>query len=265
MDNGRYTHVLYHAPCYDGFGAAFAAWRAFGNDATYIPVNYGQGPPMLPPDARVLICDFSYPREELLALRTEVEYLWVLDHHKTAQEELDGLPFVEFDLRHSGAWLTWMHLWGQPVPLFVEYLQDRDLWRFALPDSKGISYALRAYPFDFEVWNELFNDVERLREEAPVVMRLVEQMVSSMCVHQRMEDIGGYEVPTVNATVLFSEVGDELCRLHPSSPFTAYYLDRGDGNRQWGLRARGDFDTSVVAKSLGGGGHPGASGFLEKL
>lgn len=260
-----YTHVLYHANCYDGFGAAFAAWRALGDDATYLPVNYGLKPPSLFPEARVLICDFSYSREELLAFHGSVEHLWVLDHHKTSQEALDGIPFAKFDLAHSGAWLTWVHFFGQPVPEFIEYLEDRDLWRFNLPDSKGVSQALRAYPFDFKVWNELFDDVERLRREAPIVARLTQQLVANMCDHYTMQSIEGYVVPVANATVFFSEVGDELCRRFPDSPFAAYYLDREHGIRQWGLYSRHGFDTSVVAKVLGGGGHAAASGFQQQI
>ena len=35
-------HVLYHANCYDGFGAAWAAWRKLGDDGVvYQAVNYG--------------------------------------------------------------------------------------------------------------------------------------------------------------------------------------------------------------------------------
>ena len=80
-----------------------------------------------------------------------------------------------------------------------------------------------------------------------------------------MGTVVGYTVPIANATVFFSEVGDELCRRFPDAPFAAYYMDREDGLRQWGLRARGGFDTSAVAKKFGGGGHPGASGFTEPI
>jgi len=34
--------VLYHANCLDGFGAAYAAWKKFGDTADYIPVQYGE-------------------------------------------------------------------------------------------------------------------------------------------------------------------------------------------------------------------------------
>jgi oligoribonuclease NrnB/cAMP/cGMP phosphodiesterase (DHH superfamily) len=259
-----YTHILYHGNCYDGFGAAYVAWLRFGSAAQYLAVNYGQDPPQLPQDARVLICDFSYPRGVLLALKERVSHLQVIDHHKTAQVDLEDLPFADFNLDHSGAYLTWLHFFPGPVPEFIRYLEDRDLWLFKLPDSKGISQALRAYPFDFLVWDELFKDVARLRGEAPVIERFTAQMVASMCDHAVFGSVYGYTVPIANATVFFSEVGDELCRRNPKLPFSAYYLDREDGRRQWGLRSRNGFDTSVVAKALGGGGHPAASGFITK-
>jgi uncharacterized protein len=37
--------VLYHANCADGFTAAWIAHGVFGDDAEYVPVQYGQAPP----------------------------------------------------------------------------------------------------------------------------------------------------------------------------------------------------------------------------
>src|SRR5215213_7682080 len=87
------TVVLYHGPdCPDGFGAAYAAWTVLGDGATYVPVNYGKGPPPAAQVAdRLFILDFSYPIETLLALADACEAVVVLDHHKTALEEVKRL------------------------------------------------------------------------------------------------------------------------------------------------------------------------------
>ena len=37
--------VLYHAGCPDGFGAAWACWKKFGDNAEYMPVSHGSPPP----------------------------------------------------------------------------------------------------------------------------------------------------------------------------------------------------------------------------
>jgi len=67
-------------------------------------------------------------------------------------------------------------------------------------------------------------------------------------------------VPVVNATLFFSEVGEEVCQRYPDALSAAHYLDWPD-RRQWGLRSRSGFDCSEVAQRYGGGGHPGAAGF----
>jgi len=82
-----------------------------------------------------------------------------------------------------------------------------------------------------------------------------------MCKNFIIRKIGGYEIPVVNASVLFSEVGHELCLKGLFTKlFSAYYFDRNN-KRQWGLRSIGDFDVSEIAKKYGGGGHRNAAGF----
>lgn len=256
------THVIYHANCYDGFGAAWAAWTRLGSGATYIPAFHNTEPPDFPKDAHVVIVDFSYPRKKILELNKRVASLAILDHHKTAQDDLDDLPFAIFDMDHSGAWLSWEYFRPHvDPPELIEYLEDRDLWRFDLPKSKEVSAALQAYPFEFGVWEELSHDINRLKNEGEAVLRFKNQMVKTVCENARWLDVGGYKIPVANTSVFFSEVGDVLCKMHPKAPFAGYYLDRKDGKRQWGIRSIGEFDVSVVAKKMGGGGHKNASGF----
>ncbi len=37
--------VIYHKHCPDGFGAAYAAWKKFGDAAEYLPASYGDPVP----------------------------------------------------------------------------------------------------------------------------------------------------------------------------------------------------------------------------
>jgi len=267
MTSGK-RFVLYHGNCWDGFGAAWAAWRALGDKATYIPVLYGLPPPDLPRGAVVSILDFSYPRGVLLHLRKMCSALDVLDHHKSAEAELEGLNFCYFDMDRSGAVLAWEWWHGlEPVPLLLKYVQDRDLWRFWLWEGREVTAWLRSYPRDFETWNVLSRQVEsafgRVALEGRALLRLQDQLVEVMCRQVTLIELGGHRVPVANATVFFSDVGERLCQLYPDAPFAAYYMDRADGVRQWGLRSRGDFDVSLVAKAYGGGGHLAAAGFVQ--
>lgn len=254
--------VLYHGNCPDGFGAAYAAWKKYGDDAEYIPVQYGEPIRADLAGHDVLIVDFSYPRDQLEALRAHAASLLVIDHHKTAAEALDGLPYAIFDMHKSGAVLTWEHLHAQPVPPLLLYVQDRDLWAWALADSKEVSAALWCCPRTFGEWDAI--DVSDLATEGAAILRYKRTIIEQMAANTRLRTLGGHVVPVVNASVEFSEVGERLCELHPDAPFSAYYFDRAD-KRQWGMRSRGGFDCSGVAKQYGGGGHPGAAGFTSEI
>lgn len=264
-DQPRY--ILYHGNCPDGWGAAWAAWTALGDSAEYIPCLYGQDPPRLSPDGIVLLVDFSYPRDVLLRFWESVSSLEVLDHHKTAEADLAGLDWCLFDMDKSGAMLTWEWFHPHdPAPAIIQYVQDRDLWRFALPDSREVYAWMSSYPRgDFGIYQGMVDVLEANPHvaigEGKALLRLQAQYVETMCQQAFMLIVGGYRVPVVNATTLFSEVGDRLCELYPDAPFAAYYLDRADGNTQWGLRSRGEFDVSEVAMVYGGGGHRNAAGF----
>jgi hypothetical protein len=167
--NDKSIYILYHANCDGGFGAAWAAWKAPGDRAEYVPVSHGDPTPDLPPNSTVYLLDFSYPRDKLLRVCSEVRSLTVLDHHETTTEELMGLDFVTLDTEKSGAVLAWefWHPHEEP-PRLVRHIEDRDLWRFELPKSREVSAALRAYPYDFRVWDEL--DVAILAEKGAVIL-----------------------------------------------------------------------------------------------
>lgn len=267
------THVIYHDHCYDGFTAAWAAYLALGKDATYIPAKYGDAPPALPEAARVVITDFSYPRAVLESLRQRVASLAILDHHKTAQADLEGFPGATFDMDHSGAYLAWRYFHPDTeVPLLVQYIEDRDLWRFKLPHSREISAYIQSWDYSFDVWDDFNTKIDTSRAgyfgavvEGKAILRAKEQMVKQMAHNVTFQDWDGLRVPVANAACYFSEVGEQLCIDHPDAKFSAYYFDRRDGKRQWGLRSRNGFDVSAVAKKRGGGGHPGAAGFVEDL
>lgn len=260
----QYTHVLYHSNCPDGFGAAWAAWKVLADRAKYIPVVYNQPLPDLPADAHVLMVDFCYPKAQCLELKSKVESLRVLDHHKTNADQMRGYPWATFDMDHSGAYLSWVHFHGLNVPEFVLLLEDRDLWRFKMPYSREVAAALSSYPQKFQIWEQLYTmGLEKLKLEGGPILRAQGQKVDEMCARVAWKDFDGFRVPTANATVYFSEVGDKLCQMYPDAPFAAYYYERPDGKKQWGLRSPGRYDVTDIAKKRGGGGHPDAAGFVE--
>ena len=258
------THVLYHADCFDGFGARFAAEQVLGDKATYIKCNYKDGPPELPKDAKVAIVDFSFPRDQLLEMNSKVAGLVVLDHHEKAREALEGLPFCAFDMGRAGAGLSWSYFHPQqPEPELLKYVEDRDLWHFSLDQSKEVSAALAARPMDFAVWQSL--DTETLKVEGTAILRYKTQLVNGSADRAFVGEIDGHKVPVTNSSAeLRSEVAEELLKRNPEAPFAAIFYFNKEGQREWSVRAReGTFDVNELAKKFKGGGHKAAAGFRD--
>jgi oligoribonuclease NrnB/cAMP/cGMP phosphodiesterase (DHH superfamily) len=257
-------YVLYHGNCYDGFGAAYAAWKKFGDKAKYLAVTYGNPVPEMPGAKEVYIVDFSYPRAIIEEL-AEKAPLTVLDHHKTAEADLaplirpDGFePRVVFDMNRSGALITWEYLHRTEAPRLIQHISDRDLWQFKIPGSKEVHAALVSTPFDFEVWDKL--DVDQLIRDGAGCIKFQSQLVKNIVSGAWMTRVGDFTVPTVNTASSWSEVGEALCEAYPDAPFAASFTVMKN-SVMWSLRSRGEFDVSAVAKKFGGGGHKNAAGF----
>jgi len=288
--------MIYHANCADGFGAAWAAWMRWGGAVEYVPCGYGQEPPDVS-GKHVLIGDFSFKRDVMALLAHSAASLVVLDHHKTAVDELQewilevgGEPapidindaaealdkvgaFAIFDRQHSGAVMTWQFCHpGREVPLLLRLIEDRDLWRFTLPETKPFGVWLRCEPFDFERWEliaqELIDgrDSERIFGEAAAMQRFFDMKVEEIGRLARIGRVGVHDVPLCNCPPMFaSEVGHWLLDQNPDAPFVACYSDQGKA-RGWSLRSRDDrADVSDIARKFGGGGHRNAAGFGTPL
>lgn len=259
--------VIYHKNCYDGYGAAWVFNKRFPNIINFVAANYGDDFPNLPLTSNIFIVDFSYPRSILERARLKYLSLTILDHHKTAEADLTAFPNAIFDMQRSGAMLSWDYLYApEQSPALISYIQDQDLWRLKLPYSKEVLAALRSYRMDFSTWNGLEHMIPQLKSDGIAILRQQDMVVEIMCNNATMRNIAGFKIPVTNATCYFSEVGEALCIRYPHALFAAYYLDRNDEKRQWGLRAiNDDFDVSIVAKKYGGGGHKNAAGFTTPL
>jgi oligoribonuclease NrnB/cAMP/cGMP phosphodiesterase (DHH superfamily) len=257
--------VLFHANCNDGFGAAWVAHRVFGSDAKYKPVQYGDPPPRNVAGREVYILDFSYRRDVLLELKEQAGWLLVLDHHVTAQQDLEGLDFARFDLERSGATIAWRHFFpDDPCPWLLEYIEDKDLWRWQLDHSEEVSAGLQSYPRNFQTWNEIVErGADYLIAEGKPIVRYKKRLVEAAASRIRMIEMDGYRVPCVTSCLLQSEIGSRLAKKHP---FVAIKFEI-EGRRVWSLRSHtgSGVDVGKIATKHGGGGHKHAAGFIEPL
>ena len=264
--------VLYHNNCIDGFTSAYIAQKYFGQEndmVEYIPINYGDGIPNLNYNniANLYILDFSFSQDEMKDLYSKInEYgVILLDHHKTAKENLDGWLGCTIDTNESGASLTWKHFFGYKIPNLVRYVKDRDLWLWEEPGSRQISAYISSFDFTFDNWNGieliLEHNIDLAYNEGEAILRQQKKIVKNIVENNSHEIyIDNYLIRAVNSSLYQSEIGEEILKQFPDSPFsTIYYID--NKYTYYSLRSRGDFDVSDIAKLYGGGGHSAASGF----
>lgn len=286
------TVVLYHKNCADGFLAA-AAIKASGHvEAEYIPVQYGD----ITADnydewaadlfgKQVMIVDFSVKPEVMDRIHEDAESIVWLDHHKTAFEDYaldvnerysgcllpDHYPRLVADLdnERSGAMIAWHFMFpGEPVPSIIRYVDDRDRWVWALPETRNVMAGFFASDWDLDTWaeflllpkqelddtvfdiegigatlNQAFDkDIEKLAERA-TPCRINEKWLGTI----------------VNAPHKYaSELGHKLAKENG----TYALVWSSVGRRVFcSLRGAEGYDVSEIAKMFGGGGHAGAAGF----
>jgi oligoribonuclease NrnB/cAMP/cGMP phosphodiesterase (DHH superfamily) len=266
---------VYHGQCADGFGAAWVVRRFFGGEVEFVEGRYGEPPPQVHGRALYLV-DFSYKRPLMERLAREAALVVVIDHHQSAEAEVRGIANVRvhFDLQHSGAMLTWRVLFpDEEPPLLLRYIEDRDLWRFALRDSAEVAAGLFSYPYRFETWDLLIGRgapgsgedsggmVRTLAMEGRAILRKQHKDIRDLIRRgMRRIAIGGHVVPTLNVPyILASDAAHDMAK---GEPFAACYWETQRG-REFSLRSRPDgLDVALVAEGYGGGGHRHAAGFV---
>lgn len=276
---------IYHGNCADGFTAAWAVRRALGDRVEFHPGVYQQDPPDVA-GRDVIMVDFSYKRPVLEAMIARAHTLLVLDHHKSALEDLHDLPpapesWAEweegavgaardegpaiaaalFNMERSGAGIAWDFFHDAPRPALLDHVEDRDLWRFALPHTREIQAALFSYPYDFRVWDEqMARDVAELAAEGAAIERKHHKDIAELvAVCRRRMVIGGHDVPV--ASLPYTLTSDAGHLMAQGEPFAACYWDTSEA-RIFSLRSTDDGeDVSAIAVQYGGGGHRNAAGF----
>lgn len=171
--------IAHGSNCVDGHLASWVVHRAVGGEVDITYESY-QRPP---PDAAgrdVIIVDFSYPRAVLEEMARSARSVLILDHHKSAAEDLKNIwhapsfsawrhsAWVDpkmsqstrlaalFDISRSGAGITWDYFFpSHPRPWFVDLVEDRDLWKFTDDRSRPFHAAVTSYPLSFKMWDKI--------------------------------------------------------------------------------------------------------------
>jgi len=276
---------IYHGNCADGFTAAWVVRNVFGDKVEFHAGVHQNRPPDVA-GRHVLIVDFSYKRHVLAEMAQSAASIVILDHHKSARNDLIGLDqpvafdrwrddkyavigalHALFDMDRSGAQIAWDYFHpGDPRPDLVNYVGDRDLWRFEKPMSREVNAYIFAHEYGFDNWDNLHallsgdKGVRHVGNLGNAIEKKHHKDVAELVgVLQRRVNIGGHDVPVANLPyTLTSDAGH---RMAQGEPFAACYWDTPEG-RVFSLRSSANgLDVSAIAADYGGGGHDNAAGF----
>lgn len=261
--------VIYHAQCRDGFGSAYAAWKKFGDTASYIPCKTQDSIPKGLTNKELYILDYSFSKQQLDQLVVANKSVVVIDHHKTAEEAVTAFPNNVFDIAHSGAYLSWQYFHPDTeVPTLLLYIEDHDLWNMALPHNREFGAALGEYTQDFETWDQLnrnFADkdhFDKFLQHGAIISRYEDSLVEKIFGFREKALFEGHEIYVINAERIYRSIlGHKLAILNESEGKVAmgivYY--RYDGAVHCSLRSNKNFNVREIAEKYGGGGHDTAA------
>src|SRR3989344_9396253 len=166
------TIILYHADCPDGFGGAYAARKKFGDSAEYLPVKHGKPPPGGLAGRKAYLIDFCYPKDIMDTLVATAGSVTVLEHHEGMKNIVESMPEYVYDAKRSGATIAWNYFHpDEAVPTLLSYVEDGDLYKFVLPDSRAILGYVYSQVFEFAVWDNLAEKLEQPEELQKIVAR----------------------------------------------------------------------------------------------
>ncbi|XP_028805543.1 uncharacterized protein LOC114760456 [Neltuma alba] len=306
--------VMYHYPCPDGAFAALAAHLYF--KATSLPALFFPNTVYRPLRAEDLplheisdlyLLDFVGPSGFVQEVSAKVGTVIILDHHKTALEKLGSESSADknvikvIDRERSGATIAFDYFKKkllssvadakhqsvlkqfEGVRQLYDYIEDADLWRWKLQNSKAFNSGLKDMniEFDARLNPSLFDQLLSLNVDSVIS----QGMASLSCKQKLMDDclsqsyriaLGGGAYGSclaVNADAALSELRSELghqlasksqnLKLRAIGAVVYKVPEIGNHNMlKISLRSLGNEDTTPISQEFGGGGHGNASSFM---
>ncbi len=262
--------ILYHKRCPDGFGAAYAAWKQYGDIAEYIPIGYGDPLPDGLEGKEVFLLDFCFELPgEIEKLKKVTKRFVILDHHESSRGRIESAPEHVFDVKRSGATIAWSFFHPDtPVPSLFTHLEDGDLYHYKLPDTRDIYSYLTAQPDNFKTWDRIAKALEsegprkRLLKKGLEYTKYFEALAALSIEAAKKVRFEGYEcyfATSLPSITMRSYIAHEL---YIKSPPLALVVTAHPDGFGVSIRSDGTVDVAEIAKKYSGGGHPGSAGFF---
>lgn len=267
--------VIYHADCFDGTGAAWAAWKYLGDKAEYIPKQHGEDPFTIDYEGRnILMVDFSWDRKTLETIAKKASSLFVLDHHEKMLKELEGFPNARLDMTQSGAVLSWKFFHDTPVPAILRHIQDLDLHKFELEDTPATIAILSMEALNIQRIEEIHylitygdpdlkNQMYQVGKTLVMAQRKKVEIKAEKMVRGVLVAPDGSEYPCfVGNTTSPNAVCNEALKRESGRIAVGWFYDYSLGFFRVSLRSDNSRpNVNEIAAKFGGGGHRNAAGF----
>jgi uncharacterized protein len=292
--------IFYHMGCMDGFFALYfynKIHQLSRDKTTYVPMKPGTDA-KLPEQGKLVFLDIAPTpsmMEKIIGAGASVfPFLTIIDHHESNLEICNYIPVladagilnsISIDVRQSVTLQT-AEQWEDIPPHLLKiarYVDDRDRWQWALPDSKEISDYLFEnviLPYEGKDVPRAFECVDKLKlpssdelERAKIQHAYIEKLIADECLRARFGTLNmpdgktKYQIAYINVRLLRSEICDKLLESFPKIDIAAsWYYDHKENNIWFSMRSRqkGGINVSTVAQLLDingtGGGHPPAAG-----
>jgi len=291
---------FYHSPCSDGI-VSVGLVSKYIKDIELVGVKAGCKELTADDyhDKELLFVDLCPEKGLLLQLLENFCEITIWDHHKSSQVAINEVQHaklnVVFDMERSGCQITFDCLAGSEEtsrPWVVDYVGDRDLWKFQLPNSKMINLGL----FEFEYLTlEGLDKLPKGNIDNPEVQKFInEELLPKTQIidekHQRMMKYDVWKSLEMEMVVPGHEkkyrvwLGQTYSTLVSEFGHLLYVTPFKDGTMpdfavvwsynlklcQWSCSLRGGkredlegdgIDLSEIAAAYGGGGHKAPAGF----
>jgi len=221
----------------------------------------------------LLFVDFCPSIEWLKSNVAQKFAITVIDHHETAMKDIEKATDLHnvrtyFDMTECGASLVHKVLFkSNKVPEIIQYVKDRDLWKWSLPSSREVSEALRLLVSmnDVNSFNEAMKTpIKDLASIGSLLLKFTTKRVTEAITNVQHITIEGTDVVVLNTTSYQSEIGNALCTKY-NKPSATYSIST-EGTVWWSFRSLDSLPpVNGLAKSLGGGGHRNAAGATTQL
>lgn len=260
---------IYHRNCLDGKAAAAVVLR-HAPDAELLPMQYGEPAPQVEKRA-VYVVDFALSLEAMRALRAQATTLTWIDHHTSSAPMLPRLGFGHVDITTCGAMLAWRVLFpDRPVPAILPYIEDKDLWRWLLPDSRAVAAGLTASFGGMKLDGILEADPAAMAAIGrPLLAKQAERVATAA--QRGIVVTGAYQTPGLRLLAVpsrhdINEIGEHACRPTGEGglgfDICVIFYRKADGIWVHSLRSAG-VDCAAIAARYGGGGHPASACYLS--